>query len=159
MSSSEGVSTAVLIDGLAEAVKRLRAAPAPPGRGAVAGFQAIFEVVAWAGAVRDRFLQDGGVAIPQELEGLSYVRNLVLHRGASVLESIIVTPGSELGIWVLGESRLGEASVWQWRWPPRSSLPKNRGKDPPGSLEYDSHVAGHLALELLDALLVTLLET
>jgi len=82
------VQTGTLIDGLASARARLVASTpwTDPS------FHAIFELLAWAGAVRDRF-RDERRDIPAVLNGLWYVRNIVLHQGADILYWIM-TPGS-----------------------------------------------------------------
>src|SRR5205823_2921124 len=63
-----------------------------------AGFHALLEVVAWGGAIRERL--GGRSTIPTncpELEGLYWVRNLMLHVGSDALVNAIVSHGTVLG--------------------------------------------------------------
>jgi hypothetical protein len=104
-----------------------------------ASFHALFEALAWAGAIHHRI--SGKHDVPSELKGLWFVRNLVLHRGADAV-LLVVTPGSEPGRLVPGMSALGTTTQWGWKWPPRQLLPNPEPRSLHGSAEYDSHVAG-----------------
>jgi hypothetical protein len=110
----------------------------------------LFEVVAWAGALRDRFKKEGRDIYP-ELEGLWLVRNVTLHMGADALEWAVFVPGAELGNLVLDVSRLDTQTVWRADWRALSKLP--RGRNPKhareGEPEYDKHLAGQDVAETL----------
>jgi hypothetical protein len=71
------VPDATLVSGFGDAIERVRSS----GIAGEAGFRAMFEALAWAGAVRDR-LKGSGAPIPT-LTGLWYVRNLDGGAGAS----------------------------------------------------------------------------
>jgi len=86
-------------------------------------FHGIFEVLAWTGALRERL----GNESPLALEGLWYVRNLVLHQGTDILEWIFI-PGAELGTLVLGVSRLGTSTTKGWWFQPRAVMPEPRSR-------------------------------
>ena len=131
------VETGELVLGLTFALERL----VPPRRleDALAGFFALFETVAWAGGLSDR-LRDERRAPPPGLEGMWYVRNIVLHQGADVLTSVIVEHGTTLDDWVLGQGILGVPTRREWAWPPRDELPSPRSLR--GADDYDEHLAG-----------------
>ena len=112
-----------------------------------ASFQSLFEALAWAGAIYDRLRGRHDVA--PELRALWFVRNLVIHQGADVLLRTILVSGSELGMAVLGESVLGSATQWGWKWAPRQLLPEPQSLH--GAAEYDSHVADHVVTDTLEA--------
>jgi hypothetical protein len=148
------VELSVLLKGLGAAYSRLASAP-PEG---VERFHAIFEILAWVGSIRDRLRQDSRPA-PPVLDGLYYVRNLVLHQGADVLKWTLF-PGAELGILVLGESSFGSISRHAWVWPPRNQMPAPRSSS--GVAEYDTRIAGRevtVVLEPLAAALLKITET
>jgi hypothetical protein len=108
-------------------------------------FQAIFEALAWVGAMRDR-LREEQKPPPPALDGLYYVRNLVLHQGADVLEWFLIPPGV-LGGSVLGGSVIGGGGSQAIWWPDRSEMPAPRS--PAGRDEYDAHVAGNQVGDVL----------
>jgi hypothetical protein len=123
---------------------------------ALGAFFTLYETVAWAGGVCDR-LDDERVpseSWPPGLEGLRYVRNIVLHQGADVLVSVLVERGSELGTWVL-RSPLGTPSKWEW--PPRNEMPLPQSKR--GASDYDKHLAGQELHASLERILVDLRDT
>jgi len=125
------------VDGLRRAALRLGTARTTSTPEA---FYALFESLAWAGAVCDR-LRDEKQPLPPTLGGLWYVRNLVLHQGADVLLRITGVYGSAIvGGGVLGEKMLGSAGrpETRSRFPPIDDLPPGRSKA--GRLEYMSHV-------------------
>src|SRR5690242_18042631 len=68
------VTLAALLEGFRAAVDRWESEPDKAGDH---GFRALFEALAWAGAVQDR-LEDQKTAIPPTLNGLWCVRNRVL---------------------------------------------------------------------------------
>lgn len=138
------VDLSVLVEGLRTSHNRFTSA-AIEGTGR---FHAIFEALAWVGSIRDR-LKDEGRAVPPVVDGLYYVRNLVLHQGVDVLEWALF-PGAELGMLVLGESALGGMSRHAWVWPPRTQMPTPRSLT--GATEYDSLVAGREAAVVLEQL-------
>jgi hypothetical protein len=132
------VPTETLVDGLRIAAERLgtaRNASAPTA------FYAVFEALAWVGSVRDRLKEERRV-IPPTLNGLYYVRNLVLHQGADVLLRIEGVYGSAvLGEAVLGQMVLGSAGRRESRYvfPGLGDLPA--GQSRAGHVEYSTHVA------------------
>jgi len=84
------------------------------------------------GAVRDR-IREESQPIPPTLNGLYYVRNLVIHRGADAVSIIAGTYGrATYGSGTYG----GDAHVF----PSRDELPPPRY--PTGLTDYDAHVAG-----------------
>ena len=114
-----------------------------------AGFQALFEVVAWSGAIRDRLAQDGAALSP-ELRGLWFVRNLVIHQGADALAGAVVqTAALDIAVpdltFVLDSPTISE---WQWRF--RSELPPPQSKR--GDREYETHLEGRSVRVTLEAL-------
>jgi hypothetical protein len=110
-------------------------------------FHALFEVLAWVGAIRDRLHKDKQ-PIPPVINGMYYARNVVLHQGADVLEWIFVPP-AVLGQFVVGFSRLkedGQQGTW---WPERDMMPKPQS--PTGTAEYEAHLAGHTPEAVMEA--------
>jgi len=101
-------------------------------------FHAIFETLAWVGAIRDRL---GAKRVAEELPavaGLTYVRNLAVHAGADVLAWI----PSTYGVATYGSGTYGGA-MRVWEWPPRDRLPPPERKQADSVVAfYDSHVAG-----------------
>ena len=79
------LDTGMLIAGFESAVAR-----ATGGIGS--SFEAVFESLAWAGAIRDRLAQTQQL-IPPVVNGLWFVRNLAIHQGADVV-AIVATYGS-----------------------------------------------------------------
>jgi hypothetical protein len=132
-----------LASGFNKALERLEGATRTPDN--EASFHALFEALAWAGAIYDRI--KGRHDVPRELRGLWFVRNLVLHRGADVVLLTVVVPGAAPGQLVLGKTALATATQWGWQWPPRQLLPEPDSLR--GSSEYDSHVAGRMAADTL----------
>jgi hypothetical protein len=115
-----------------------------------AALESIFEAVAWAGALRDRFGKKQTDAYP-ELGGFWFVRNLVLHRGADALDWAVEIPGAELDTFVLDVSRLDTQTIWRARWRSASTLPKGRDRRNQEA-EYEEHLAGRDIAETLGAL-------
>jgi hypothetical protein len=113
--------------------------------GSDASFQAIFETLAWVGVLRDR-LREERKPSPPALDGLYYVRNLVLHQGADVLESFLL-PSGVLGASSLGTFALGSAGGQSIRWPNRANMPAPRS--PKGAGEYDGNLAGKEVSDVL----------
>ena len=140
----------VLLKGLSAASSRFASAPLE----GVERFHAIFEILAWVGLIRDRLRQDSRPS-PPVLDGLYYVRNLVLHQGADVLEWVLF-PGAELGMLVLGESSLGSISRHASVWPPRNQMPAPRSSS--GAAEYDMHIAGREVTVVLEQVAAALLK-
>jgi hypothetical protein len=138
---SSHVDTHVLLRGFNAARERF-AASQPPADEA---FHAIFETLAWAGVLRDRVSSEGKQS-PPRLDGLWFVRNLVLHQGADVLEWVFI-PGAELGTLVLGVSQFGAGTHAGWWWQSRSELPAGRSEA--GAAEYDAQLAGREVVEAL----------
>lgn len=118
-------------DGLEAAVGRL---PSEPTIGGQAAFPAIFEALAWIGAIGDRLLAEKRT-IPAVHHGLYYLRNVVLHQGADVL---LLIPGVAYGQGRYGAAVYGGAP--QRIFPPRSSLQPPISKV--GEHEYDHLIAG-----------------
>lgn len=96
-------------------------------------FHAVFEALAWVGAIRDRLGRHETTL--RTLNGLYYVRNLVLHEGAEVLAWEPTTYGTG----TYGSGRYGGTRVWKW--PSRDELPSRR-RDVAVDADYDEHVAG-----------------
>jgi hypothetical protein len=99
----------------------------------------------WVGSIRDR-LRSESRAAPPVLDGLYYVRNLVVHQGAEVLEWVFFS-GAEWGEMVWGESSWGSISRHAWVWPTRDRLPTPHSQA--GAAEYDSRVAGREVIDVL----------
>lgn len=147
MTEEHHVETPVLLDGLHDARRRfIRTRVGTP-----AAFHAAFEVLAWAGAIRDRFEQEGR-PIGSVLNGLWYVRNLTLHRGVDVLDWILI-PGGTLGGTTFGGSPFGGGGGYQeWTWRFRQEMPEPRSKR--GAKDYDAHIAGRSITEVFGDLAV-----
>jgi hypothetical protein len=107
-------------------------------------FIALFDAVAWSGAICDR-LRDEQKSVPAEVNGLWFIRNFVLHQGADALARTVIFGAAYVGT-PLGWP--GAASD-EWTWRDRSELP--RGKSERGRAEYDSHLAGRQVTSVLDA--------
>jgi hypothetical protein len=133
-----------LRDGLIHAVDRFSAAPAARPE----SFHAMLEILAWAGAIRDRLRDDA----PPVLEGLYYTRNIVIHQGADVVD-VIVTH-STFGEGTFGEAVFGGQPVRRQTWPAREEMPTPRSRA--GLQEYDDHVAGREIPEVLQELTTSL---
>jgi hypothetical protein len=138
------VDTVVLIDGLEQA--RVRFASSTPGT--AESFQAAFEVLAWAGVLRDRFRHEAR-AIPPVLNGLWYVRNVALHQGADVLAWVMVPPALFDAV-QFNSSLFDDPGHKEWTWPQRSELPEPESKR--GASDYDTRLAGRSVVEVLDEL-------
>jgi hypothetical protein len=145
MSAAKHATTAVLIDGLSASVERAKTRDFASSE----GFQSMFEVLAWAGAVRDRF-KDDGTQIPSVLNGLWYVRNLAVHQGADVVWVIATYGSGTFGGSVFGGvdfgGGVGGASAHVF--PQRSGLPA--GKSTLGAIEYDKLIAGQPVTQVLE---------
>ena len=140
--SSHHVSTEVLIGGLEAACARFVASKA----GTASSFQAAFEMLAWVGAIRDRFNEECR-PIPSVLNGLCHVRNFSVHEGVDPLEWFVYDEHTPLdGPVFPGEWLYPGESYTEWKWRPRKELgsrPRSRKKtasDP--ACDYDKHVAG-----------------
>jgi hypothetical protein len=125
----------MLVAGFREACARFYTAQIELGH--EQGFHALFECVAWAGAVADR-LRDGGEHLPDELAGLWFIRNLVLHRGVDAISRSVES--STYGEGTYGEGTYGGGSREVWRWVARTELPKPKSKK--GLVQYDAKLAG-----------------
>jgi hypothetical protein len=69
-------------------------------------FQALFEMLAWVGAIRDHLFDDDK-PIPPVLDGLYYIRNLVIHQGADVVDWIFSLTSPAIGASALGAGPIG----------------------------------------------------
>lgn len=136
--------TGVLVDGMGVAVGRVKAADWSTSE----GYHAVFEALAWVGAVRDRFT-DEDRSIPPVLLGLYYLRNLVLHDGADVL---LLIPGVGFGEGPFGMGPFGGSPPARV-FPPRAELPPPKWTHPTGLSEYDEHVVGGNLVDVLDTVL------
>jgi hypothetical protein len=121
------------------------AKPDPAG-----AMHALFESVAWAGALRDRFIRDKR-DVYIELQALLFVRNLAMHEGADVLDWVVAVPGAELGMLVLDESRLDLRPAWRGAWRSLPDLPKPKRKERRGEAEYERYLVGRDVGETLEA--------
>jgi hypothetical protein len=141
------VPDATLVAGFRDAVARVEAS----GSGEE-GFRAMFEALAWAGAVRDR-LRSSGSPIPA-LTGLWYVRNLVLHAGAEVVWAVTAYGAATYGSATYGGVgfAFGTAGVSRsgTMFPPRSTLRPEESRRNFGGSEYDEHVATRPVMEVLE---------
>jgi hypothetical protein len=99
------------------------------------GYGALLETVAWAGWLRERHKGRS-----PELDGLWFVRNLLLHVGGDALVQAITIHGTVLGTWVLGAGVLGMGDVHEWRWRPRAELSETDSDA--GTRAYDKYLAG-----------------
>ena len=132
-----------MLAGFRAALDRLRAADEDK----VAAFHALFEVVAWGGGIRDRL---EGQPRPQRLDGLYYVRNVVLHQGADILIRTIAST-APIGAAALGSTALGGGGARKgWKWPPRDEFPRPRTRT--GDNEYDETLARQDVVMTLAAL-------
>lgn len=131
--------TSMLASGFELAWMRFDEACAKPDT--EAALHAVFEAVAWAGALRDRFRREGRKVYP-ELDALCYVRNLALHLGADALDWAVEVPGAELGTLVLDESRLDSQTAWRAAWRSVARLPKSARNQRAGEAEYEQHLLG-----------------
>jgi hypothetical protein len=133
------VPTSALVDGFKAAHERFKASMP----GADEAFRAIFEVLAWAGAIRDR-LRDDAITSPPIIDGLWYMRNVILHQGADVLPWLY-EPAGMVGTMKLGVS---DPPLKSWQWPYRGDF------DPPistvGQSEYVSTLEGEDAISTLE---------
>jgi hypothetical protein len=136
--SKPHVSFEILLAGLEAAVERLRAS----SPGSPEAFHAAFEALAWVGTIRDRLHDTGRMILPM-VNGLYFVRNVVLHQGADILEWIILTGAYGEGPYGVGAFGGGPAQFWMW--PLRSDIPNWRSEI--GLNEYDQHIASHDALD------------
>jgi hypothetical protein len=144
--SARHVSNAELLECFRIANERFDASAPPPNREA---FRALFEALAWVGALHDRLKEDQdaqGVppkrrVFPPTLNGLYYVRNLVLHQGVDVLLQIPGIGPAVLGAAVLGSAVLGGGggAAVATVFPTLQALPI--GQSPVGRDEYETHVA------------------
>jgi len=112
-------------------------------------FRGLFEMLAWAGSIGDRFIADG-VFRPALLDGLYYIRNVVLHQGVDVLFWLFRPPS------MLGTMRQGPTTpvvdVWVWPLPGDFEPPRSLA----GEKEYESLLAGHEVVPTLENALAVL---
>ena len=111
-------------------------------------FYAIFEALAWIGAIRDRLSLDG-VDPPAIIDGLYYMRNVVLHQGADVLYWLLISSG-KLGTASLGTMKFGGGSLPRKpQWPAVGQFTPPR---PPrtGEKEYETMLAGKSVVATLN---------
>lgn len=142
-------STAGLIAGFEEARKRFDTAAPSPDRQENA-FRALFETVAWVGAIRDRLIGEKLTPSP-EIDGVYFVRNLVIHCGAEALEhSIAIAFGSA----TYGAASFGGGVDYGWRWRNRADLPPYKSKK--GLSEYDTKIAGNRPTDTFAAISLAL---
>jgi hypothetical protein len=114
-------------------------------------FVALFDVVAWAGAICDWYSHPSRKRKVPELEGFWFVRNRILHDGA---EAFLHTTGFGLGRFGHGPFGVGEGT---WTWKRRARLTKPpKGKGTRGRDEYDVHLAGKTVSATLEALSLVL---
>lgn len=113
-------------------------------------FVALFDVVAWAGAICDWYSQPSRKRKLAELEAFWFVRNRILHDGA---EAFLHTTGFGLGRFGHGPFGVGEGT-WTWRRRTRlTKPPKNKpGMGKRGKREYDLHLAERTVSATLEAL-------
>ena len=118
-------------------------------------FIALFEVVAWAGAIGDWFQNRRRTrkattpTTPAEIQGLWYVRNRVLHFGSdALLQGTLLMP-TLYGAGTYGTATFGGSyPVTTWTWKPSHRLP--RGRSNAGKTEYDSLLAGNQVAKTLE---------
>jgi hypothetical protein len=128
------MATSTLASGFEAASQRFDAACGRPD--AEAALHAVFEAVAWAGALRDRFRKEGRDVYP-ELKAFWFVRGVVLHSGADALDWLVAIPGAELDTLVLGVSKLDSQTVWRGVWRPVEKRSREEGE-----AEYGKHLKG-----------------
>ena len=114
-------------------------------------FVALFDVVAWAGAICDWYGHPSRKRKIPELEGFWFVRNRVLHDGA---EAFLHSTGIGLGRFGRGPFGVGEGT-WTWRRRARLTKPPP-GKGTRGRHEYDQHLAEKTVSATLEALSLVL---
>ena len=113
-------------------------------------FVALFDVVAWAGAICDWYWHPSKRKF-DELEAFWFVRNRVLHDGA---EAFLHVAGFGLGHFGYGPFGVGEGT---WMWRRRNHLTKPPpGKGDRGKDQYDLQLAGQTVSATLEALSVWL---
>jgi hypothetical protein len=139
------MATSTLASGFEAASLRFDAACARPD--AEAALHALFEAVAWAGALRDRFCKEGREVYP-ELKAFWFVRGVVLHSGTDALDWLVAIPGAELGTLVLGVSKLDSHTVWSGVWRPVEKRSREEGE-----AEYGEHLKGKNVASTLRMLL------
>lgn len=128
------VDTVVLLHGFEAARQRLgRSLP-----GTDEAFHAIFEALAWAGSIRDR-LKDDGIPRPPVLDGLYYIRNVVLHQGADVLPWLYEPAATVGGTFRVGTTKVGPG-LKAWVWPFQGDF--NPPLSPAGEREYVALLEG-----------------
>jgi hypothetical protein len=130
----------LLIDGLCAAAERVKADGPSSG---VAGFAALFETLAWVGVIRERIKEKGNTP-PPVLNGLYFLRNLVLHQGIEVLTYV---HGYAFGHGPFGHGPFGGSTRI---FPSRSELPVHTSKA--GLSDYDAMVDGRSVNTVLDEL-------
>jgi hypothetical protein len=110
------------------------------------GFHALFEVVAWGGAVLDRREKVEKKPLCPELQGLWYVRNLIIHRGTDARTWSVILPAIGWGdAW--GEAWGGRPEERGWTWPERRYMPPHQSDK--GLQQYETHLAGKVITETL----------
>jgi hypothetical protein len=143
-----------LIDGFQAAYKRLT--PIAWQGDQDEAFIALFEVVAWSGAIRDWSKARGTKGIPG-IDGLYFVRNRVLHYGADALSQVTVFVSGAYGSGPYGMGPFGGSGGYTtptWTWRPSRRLP--RGWSKTGKSEYDSLLAGRPIATTLEAVSIEL---
>jgi hypothetical protein len=148
-----------LVDGFDNA--RLRFETVAGGADADAKFIALFEVVAWGGALYDWFKKREKRSktkrgIPPDALALWFVRNRVLHYGAEALFQMTTLRPQPLVVLANSGSRLfGPTVVWSPpTWRPSRRMPKGTGNV--GKKEYDSLFANKPITETLAHVAATL---
>jgi hypothetical protein len=101
-------------------------------------FRAIFEALAWLGAIRDRLRSDR-LEVPAIIDGLYYMRNVVLHQGADVLYWLL-TPHA-YGTGAFGAQTFGGVRPFKdSRWPQVGTFEKPESRT--GEVQYEALLAG-----------------
>jgi hypothetical protein len=133
-----------LVSGFADAIERVRAS----GLSGEEGFRAMFVVMAWAGALCDRF-KDSGAQIPT-LSGLWYMRNLTLHAGMEVVWAAV----GFYGYGTLGSGSPASKTRKSPRlFPRREALRERKSQRDRGADEYETHVAMRPVIAVLEGAL------
>jgi hypothetical protein len=140
-SQTTTVDTKTLIEGFESA--RARFDESAPG--SAHEFHAIFEVLAWPGAIKDRFDAEKK-HVPDVLAGLWLVRNQALHRGAEIA-AWTMAPGSIMRAAHTSQVILppGKRSL---TWPARSAFMARSNAR--GAAEYDARIAGRGITEVFN---------
>jgi hypothetical protein len=132
---SQVVGLATVVNGYLSALERFRASDTF-GSTADDTFIPLFEALNWAVSAAD-FI---GRSKEPYLRALRFARNRVHHDWANALYFM---PGAELGVMVIGVSRLGVASCWHWRG--LGELPPAGRADAKGEKAYQELLGGQPA--------------